>query len=288
MPPVIIGAARAAPAVARAVPMIKKHGKSAIRGARKIKTAVKSIDGTKGFAHNARKVVYAGRKAQKLYADGQEVVGAASGVANATVRYEKRIDGMGTAETAHRRSQGRNQGAKEDSNITSQGEAPSLALLRARAEKETQTQLEAAGVPYEKGDYKMLISDRPEMPSFPFFMTMFALTKDVLDALDISGVGALLTTLLSIAIGIVLFAYTFGKLRNGFLKKILLRKTLTRLIIAIGIELIPGIKIIPTVTVWVLMNHYSETKLVKTLDAILEEVIKIEKGRVRNVRMTSQ
>jgi hypothetical protein len=128
------------------------------------------------------------------------------------------------------------------------------------------------GLEYEGGDEGFLVKNTPEKPSFPGLMVSLALLKDVLDGLEITGVGILVTTALSFLLALVLFLWMLDKLSGGWWKKKLVRKLFIKYGLAITIEFIPVLKLIPTATIFVLMAHYDETKIVRLLNGALERM----------------
>lgn len=100
-------------------------------------------------------------------------------------------------------------------------------------------------------------------PSFPILMLFAAIMKDVLDLLSVGLLGWLFSLFFA---GIVWF-WLFGKL--GFMKKFLLR----RLVFTTIIGMIPGLNFLPETTIFVILGHYKEIKVVKTLFKILEAAV---------------
>jgi hypothetical protein len=70
----------------------------------------------------------------------------------------------------------------------------------------------------------------------------------------------------------VLFFWFLGKIHGVWWKKKTISWLWKRLLLGAVIEHIPFLKLIPTFTILVLMAHYRETKLVKILNAVLEEL----------------
>lgn len=110
------------------------------------------------------------------------------------------------------------------------------------------------------------------LPDFPYMIVSLAIFKDILDFGDVIIVGIIITTALSFLIGVVLFFWTMGKVSGGWWKKRLIKKLWTKYVFAIAIEFIPFLKIIPTTTIFVLLAHYDETKVVKLINASLERL----------------
>lgn len=141
-------------------------------------------------------------------------------------------------------------------------------LIRRELEELARTE----GVAYEEGNEELLVKNPPEKPPFPGIILSIALLKDLLDAAEITGIGVLITTALSFLIGLVLFLWTLGKLSGGWWKKKLVRKVFIKYGLAITIEFLPVLKLIPTATIFVLMAHYDETKVVRLLNGALERI----------------
>ncbi|TSC66950.1 MAG: hypothetical protein G01um101472_580 [Parcubacteria group bacterium Gr01-1014_72] len=109
----------------------------------------------------------------------------------------------------------------------------------------------------------------PQKPDFPLLLFLAALFKDVLDGLDLTGVGVVITTILSLIIGAVIFLWLLGKV--GFIQKRILRWAWGRYIGVMLIESIPFLKLIPTTALFVWFAHHKEDKLVKLAFSALEK-----------------
>jgi len=127
---------------------------------------------------------------------------------------------------------------------------------------------------FDDADVDNLLSSPPEKPSFPIFILTAALIKDVIDVVDITGVGAIVTTVFSLILAVILFVWCLGKLSGGWWKRALIRWLWTVVIIAIFIEMIPVVKMIPANTIFILMAYYKEKKIVKLLNLALEKMHK--------------
>ncbi len=110
------------------------------------------------------------------------------------------------------------------------------------------------------------------LPDFPFFIVSLAVLKDIIDFGDLLIVGIVITTALSFVIAVILFFWVLGKTSGGRWKKKILKKLFVRLGIVITIEFIPFFKILPVTTVFVLLAHYDETKVVKLINSGLERL----------------
>ena len=120
-------------------------------------------------------------------------------------------------------------------------------------------------------------------PGFPFFILILGTIKDVIDFLDFTGVGLILTTATTFLIAIILFFWYWGKmsfagLKSGIIKKIWMKgfasKIWLRYAIAMGIESIPFLKFVPATTILILLSHHSENTVVKLINRILDEMVK--------------
>lgn len=106
---------------------------------------------------------------------------------------------------------------------------------------------------------------------FPMLILIMAAAKDLLDLpLELTFVGILITTVLSLMITLVLIFWFFGKMSGVWYKKILIKWLWKRLLLTIIIEMLPFAKIIPATTILVLMAHHKENKLVQVFNRGLE------------------
>lgn len=124
----------------------------------------------------------------------------------------------------------------------------------------------------DESDVKLLTEAPPVQPDFPFIMVGIAVLKDLLDTLDLTLIGIVFTTVFSFLIAFVLFFWFFGKMSGARWKKKLIKRLWKKYIIAIVIEFIPFMKIIPATTILVFMAHYKEVELVKLANQGLEEL----------------
>lgn len=123
------------------------------------------------------------------------------------------------------------------------------------------------------GIIRELKTEKVPLPPFPYFIFSIALLKDIVDVIaTITLVGIVLSMALSFLFALILFFWTMGKMSGGWWKKRLINYILVRYGITIAIEFIPGVNIIPTTTIFILMAHYRETKIVKLLNLALEEL----------------
>lgn len=120
----------------------------------------------------------------------------------------------------------------------------------------------------------LMAEEKAEESSFPLIIVIIALLKDVaIDApLTFSLIGGILSPIFSLVFTVILFFWVLGKLSGGWWKKKLIRWLWLRYIVAIIIEFIPWINIVPTNTIFILMAHYREKKMVKLFNLALEEL----------------
>lgn len=129
---------------------------------------------------------------------------------------------------------------------------------------------QSRGETFEGEDAERLMTDPPKTPQFPFVITLLAVFKDLLDIpLDLSIVLAILVFFSSILISGIIAIWCFGKISGGWWKKALIRWLWIRFFVMLGLELIPFVQMVPANTVFILMAHYKETKIVKLFDQAL-------------------
>ncbi|MBC7981458.1 hypothetical protein H7X65_00080 [Candidatus Parcubacteria bacterium] len=104
------------------------------------------------------------------------------------------------------------------------------------------------------------------IPHFPYIPVYLAIVKDLLDFADITGVGIIVTTILSIIASCALIVWAWGKTSFRAWKE----KILRWLIISIIIELIPAVKFIPSTVILVLLIHYREIKAIRLANLLIE------------------
>ncbi len=125
----------------------------------------------------------------------------------------------------------------------------------------------------DESEAKLLAETPAVRPDFPFIIFGLAALKDILDIpLELTIIGIVFTTVFSFLIAFVLFFWCFGKVGGGWWKKKLIRWLWNRYVIAIVLEFIPFIKMVPVTTIFILMAHYKEVKLVKLANQGLEEL----------------
>ncbi len=111
--------------------------------------------------------------------------------------------------------------------------------------------------------------------SSSFIILSLAVLKDLLDILTtLSIVGIPFSIALSVVITLILFFWSLGKMSGGWWKKKLVRWMLTWLIIAFLGEATPFLQVLPIASIFVLMAHHREKKVVKLFNQVLEELHK--------------
>lgn len=122
-------------------------------------------------------------------------------------------------------------------------------------------------------DIDQLKVRRPAKPPFPIFILVLAVIKDHCDFLaNVLVVAIPLSMVASFCMSVVLFFWLLGKMSGGWWKRAAIRWLWMRYVVAIIVEMIPFFQIIPATTIFVLMVHYKETKIVKLFDLALEEL----------------
>lgn len=119
----------------------------------------------------------------------------------------------------------------------------------------------------ETDEGEVSVGNKPKDPDFPVIIFLLAIAKDILDALDLTLIAIIFTFPIKIFIIIIIFVWGFGKMKFGGFKKMILRTILIAIL-----EMIPVLSIIPTETIFVLMIHFREKKLVKLFNLALEEL----------------
>lgn len=129
---------------------------------------------------------------------------------------------------------------------------------------------QSRGESFEDEDAERLMTDPPKLPQFPIVMVLLAGFKDLLDIpLDLSLVLAIFVFFTSLLISGIIAIWCFGKISGGWWKKSLIRWLWLRFFIMLGVELIPFVQMVPANTIFILMAHYKETKIVKLFDEAL-------------------
>jgi hypothetical protein len=119
---------------------------------------------------------------------------------------------------------------------------------------------------------KQIWKDPPGEPIFPMLMFISAFIKDVVDTADITGVGIILTTAFSLVFNTILFVWVIGRGGTGGASKVVVKRVLRRLPFTVVVEFIPGLKIIPATTLFVLWVHSKEMKFSVFFRDLLERM----------------
>ncbi|MEN9920275.1 MAG: hypothetical protein RL538_168 [Candidatus Parcubacteria bacterium] len=127
----------------------------------------------------------------------------------------------------------------------------------------------------------ILVSKPPKMPSFPILIVLMAIFKDVIDFLNLTIIAAPIPIIASFIVGMVLFFWVLGKASGGWWKKKLIKWLWKRYVIALVVELIPLVNIVPTTTIFILLAHYREKKIVKAINLALEQLRKAGFAEIR-------
>jgi hypothetical protein len=195
------------------------------------------------------------------------------GIKNAEARYKERIEGLTTESQIYTRKN-----KKSRSRINEDGQQVFVARgskdlqMMQEAEASLQALFLAENIEYEEGDTELLITDRPIKPPFPAGIFFLALVKDVLDVLQLTLLLSLLVLVITLPVLLILAFYFYGKMSGAWWKKKLIKKLWLRFATTALIESMPLVGLIPATTILVLMTHYSETSLVKAINAGLERL----------------
>ncbi len=114
-----------------------------------------------------------------------------------------------------------------------------------------------------------------QKPSFPYFMFTVALTKDVVDVVvTLTFVGIIVSVALSFLCATILFVWTLLKVSGGGrVQKKLTQRILIKYGLSMGIEFIPGVNVVPTNTIFVLLVYFDETKIGKLFNAANRQLL---------------
>lgn len=117
-----------------------------------------------------------------------------------------------------------------------------------------------------------IVGDPPQEPDFPYLIVGLAVTKDLIDiAGNLTIIGLIVTIPLSGAISVALGIWCLGKIEGGWWKKAIIKRLWQRYALATVVEFIPFGQMIPATTIFVLMAHYHEKKIVQILDGALSK-----------------
>ena len=112
----------------------------------------------------------------------------------------------------------------------------------------------------------ILTEKTKRIPSFPHIAFGLALTKDLIDFTEVTGVMIIITTALTIISSGDLLVWAWGKTSFRAWKE----KIIRWVIISIIIEFIPVINFIPSTVILVLLIHYREVKAIKLANLLIE------------------
>lgn len=207
---------------------------------------------------------------------GETDVNVARGIKNTEVRYRERMEDLTTESHVYRRRKKKKRRARVDSDGQQVAYSAGAATISPKAAKELELRLkslfDSEAINYEEGDAKLLITNRPVKPDFPFGIFFLAVVKDVLDALQLTILLALLVLVITLPILLILAFWFHNKMSGVWWKKKLLAKFWKRFAPAALIESLPLVGLIPATTILVLMAHHSETKFVQMLNGALESL----------------
>lgn len=227
--------------------------------------------------------------AKDKYNEFRAEVDQARGILNATVtsgttdRFEGEAEKRLTSTHLRRGSRGRVAGSRiqrtgtrdEDGAIVGRndGQGMSQRLREAFA---------GGGEMYEEGDESLVIDETrslkapPDHPSFPFIILGLALLKDSLDILALTGILWVIMFPFTLAISITIMIWTISRLQMEYMHKHRMRKYAIRGV-ALLLEQIPGVGVLPLATVFVLLTHFDDTKMVKFIWFVVEQVQRTER-----------
>jgi hypothetical protein len=132
----------------------------------------------------------------------------------------------------------------------------------------------AEGERFEEEDAHELINNkRPETPPFPIFIFLCAAFADFTKIfLDFLVVTIPVAMIIGIMTSFMLFFWMWGKVKGMWYKKMILGWAWKRFIITAFAESFPILNIFPGATIFVLMAHFRETKVVRLMNAALDAI----------------
>jgi hypothetical protein len=157
------------------------------------------------------------------------------------------------------------------------------ATLVDAGKKEAQDFLESKGYKLDLDEIEKIREKPPTEESFPFIILVFSLCKDILDILDLTFFGIVLKIIyVPIYFGVMTFWTLSLSSRFSFMGKIgvkILRNiAIKRLATTTFAEALPVLSILPLATVFVLLNHYSNKKIVQYFMKASEMIAQKELG----------
>lgn len=167
----------------------------------------------------------------------------------------------------------KNQKIANSNSKNSDGESSSYSRIqnapaRQASQRDIEEMFRENGVAFDNEDMSELSGMREEnipKPHFPYFIFTIAVTKDIVDVIaTLTVVGIVLSMALSFLCALILFLWTFSKLGGtGRAQKKMTEKILLKFSLAQGIEFIPGVNVIPTNAIFVLVTYFDEAKIGK-------------------------
>lgn len=130
----------------------------------------------------------------------------------------------------------------------------------------------------DENDFREITINKPEEPSFPYFIFGLAILKDGLDIIiaiiSIFTAGIALTILIwiiwisGLIIGAIIWVWIFGK--STLIRKMIMKRLLTFLVSFI-LEMIPGLSALPMASINVFFIYRSEKGIIKKIIDTLEK-----------------
>lgn len=129
-------------------------------------------------------------------------------------------------------------------------------------------------------EMQKLIKDPVKEPTFPFLMILLAALKDIVDSLDFTGFGLVITTVTSVIVGIIIFIWCLTRgigAKEHRLRRSVIKQMWKRYVAVIIIEFIPAFKILPLETIFVYVTHNADSVFAKAVN----EKVTLTKGRFK-------
>lgn len=146
-------------------------------------------------------------------------------------------------------------------------------LQTRRVYKSIQEIFKNGGEDISDDDIDQITIQKPTAPRFPFIILTLAIIKDLLDfPANLLVIGVPVSMMAAFAMNVVLFFWILGKVRFKGFRKRFIRWVLSRAWITALLEMIPFVQIVPVTTIFILMVHFKEKKIVKLFDLALEEL----------------
>lgn len=205
-------------------------------------------------------------------------IDATRGIQNAEARYKKHSENRLTStqlQSSERRERHRSRSQPQNRNRTIQFNGTNQRDVQ-RMYSAIREIFSEGGESFDESDVREISELKTrsvEKPGFPFFIFTVAVLKDLLDVIaTLIVVGVPITMALSFLMSIILFFWSFGKMSGGWWKKRMIRYILVRYGIMFAIEAVPLVNIVPTTTIFILLVHHRETKIVKLINLGLEKL----------------